>query len=52
MRSPTLGTFIGLAYVVADAAAPGTEVAVDIRGSRLPARVVQRPFYRRVRTES
>jgi aminomethyltransferase len=52
MRSPTLGTFIGLAYVVADAAAPGTEVAVDIRGSHLPARVVQRPFYRRVRTES
>jgi aminomethyltransferase len=52
MRSPTLGTFIGLAYVAAEAAAPGTEVAVDIRGSRLPARVVARPFYRRARTES
>jgi aminomethyltransferase len=52
MRSPTLGTFIALAYVTADVAAPGTEVAVDIRGSRLPACVVERPFYRRVRTES
>src|SRR5438132_483691 len=30
-RSPTLGTYIGLAYVTADAAAPGTPVAVDIR---------------------
>ena len=35
-RSPTLGTYIGLAYV---------------RGRRVPARVVARPFYRRVRRE-
>ena len=50
-RSPTLGTYIGLAYVSADTAAPGTPVAVGIRGRRVPARVVARPFYRRVRRE-
>ena len=50
-RSPTLGTYIGLAYVSADAAAPGTPVAVEIRGRRVPARVVARPFYRRMRQE-
>jgi len=48
-KSPALGTFIGLAYVAVAAAAPGTPVAVDIRGRRVPARVVKRPFYRRVR---
>jgi glycine cleavage system T protein (aminomethyltransferase) len=50
-KSPTLGTCIGLAYVASDAAAPGTRLAVEIRGRRLPARVVARPFYRRVRQE-
>jgi aminomethyltransferase len=50
-KSPTLGSFIGLAYVITGAAAPGTPVAVEIRGRRLPARVVDRPFYRRVRRE-
>src|SRR5207245_2993499 len=50
-RSPTLGTYIGLAYVTAGAAAVGTPVAVESRGRRVPARVVARPFYRRVRRE-
>jgi aminomethyltransferase len=50
-KSPSLGTFIGLAYVTAAAAAPGTPVAVEIRGRRVPARVVARPFYRRVTQE-
>src|SRR2546425_141263 len=50
-RSPTLGRYIGLAYVTADAAAAGTPVAVEIRGRRVPARVVARPFYRRVQQE-
>jgi aminomethyltransferase len=50
-RSPTLGTFIGLAYVTTGASAPGTPVQVEIRGRRLSARVVDRPFYRRVRRE-
>ncbi len=50
-RSPTLGSYIGLAYVTTDAAAPGTSVAIEIRGRRVPARVVARPFYRRVQRE-
>ena len=33
-----------LAYVLA---ALGTEVEIDVRGTRLPARVVALPFYRR-----
>ena len=50
-RSPTLGSFIGLGYVAAGAAAPGTPLEVDVRGRFLPARVVARPFYRRVQRE-
>ena len=45
----TTPVFFGLAYVAVGAAAPGTPVAVDIRGRRVPAHVVERPFYRRVR---
>jgi len=45
--SPTLGQAIALAYVPADAARLGTELAVEIRGRAEPARVVKRPFYRR-----
>ncbi len=50
-RSPTLGSFIGLAYVSTGAAPLGTSLDVEIRGRRVPARVVARPFYRRVRRE-
>jgi aminomethyltransferase len=46
-RSPTLGRFIGLAYVAPGAAAPGTPIAVEIRGRLVAGRVVARPFYRR-----
>jgi aminomethyltransferase len=45
--SPTLKRPIAMAYVQADAALPGTEVAIDIRGQMEPARVVPLPFYRR-----
>ena len=51
-KSPTLGRYIGLAYVATAAAAPGTSVAIEIRGRRVPARVVARPFYRRARGET
>jgi aminomethyltransferase len=51
VKSPTLGTFIGLGYVATEAAVAGTAIAVEIRGRRLPAHVVDRPFYRRVRQE-
>ena len=46
-KSPTLGTFIGMASVAAPATRTGTAVAVEIRERRLPAHVVDRPFYRR-----
>ncbi|MFN8543189.1 MAG: glycine cleavage system aminomethyltransferase GcvT [Candidatus Binatia bacterium] len=46
-KSPTLGSFIAMAYVRADVAAVGTRLAVEIRGRRVPARVTRRPFYRR-----
>ncbi len=45
--SPTLGAAIALAYVPAEAARIGTELAVEIRGRSEPAVVVKRPFYRR-----
>jgi aminomethyltransferase len=51
MRSPTLGTFIGLGYVESGVSAPATPIAVEIRGRQVPGRIVNRPFYRRVRQE-
>jgi aminomethyltransferase len=43
--SPTLGTGIALAYLCpGDAFGPGSEVEIDIRGRRAPARVVDPPF--------
>jgi aminomethyltransferase len=50
-KSPTLGSFIALAYVAAEAASVGTELTVEMRGRHVPARVVARPFYRRARRE-
>jgi len=46
-KSPTLDSFIGLAYVSGPSAAPGTGLAVEMRGKRLRAHVVTKPFYRR-----
>jgi aminomethyltransferase len=45
--SPTLAEAIALAYVPAQLAKAGTELAVEIRGKAEPALVVKRPFYRR-----
>ncbi len=45
--APTLGHPIAMAYVAPAAAAPGTELVIDVRGKDLPARVVEMPFYRR-----
>lgn len=42
--SPTLGENIGIAYVAAEYAAPGTEVFIDIRGRAVKAQVVETPF--------
>jgi aminomethyltransferase len=45
--SPTLGAPIGTCYLPTAAAVPGTSFEVEIRGRRLPARVVRLPFYKR-----
>lgn len=45
--SPTLGEAIGLAYVDAALAEPGTEVTIDLRGRPRLARIVKKPFYER-----
>ena len=42
--SPTLEAPIALGYVRADLAAPGTQLAVSVRGAALPARIVRLPF--------
>ncbi|MDA8345893.1 MAG: glycine cleavage system aminomethyltransferase GcvT [Thermaerobacter sp.] len=47
MPSLTLGGSIGLGYVPAALAQPGTSIAVEVRGRAVPAEVVKIPFYRR-----
>ena len=42
--APTLGHPIAMAYVDAAHAAEGTELELEVRGKRLPARVVPMPF--------
>ena len=45
--SPTLGHPIAMAYVDPAYREPGTEVAVDVRGSKHPYTVTDLPFYKR-----
>jgi aminomethyltransferase len=45
--SPTLDVGIGLGYVSAGLAEPGTVVTVDVRGRSRRARIVPKPFYTR-----
>jgi aminomethyltransferase len=45
--SPTLNKPIAMGYVSPAHAAVGTEVTIDIRGSREQARTVELPFYKR-----
>jgi aminomethyltransferase len=47
--SPTLGRPIGLGYVAPEHAAPGTAVAVEIRGKPVAAEIVALPFYKRAK---
>jgi aminomethyltransferase len=47
--SPYLKKNIALAYVPLDSIAPGTEVAVEVRGNLVKAKVVPTPFYRRAK---
>ena len=46
-HSPMLERGIGMGYVPADSAAPGTELVIDVRGKSRRARVVKRPIYKR-----
>ncbi len=45
--SPTLGIPIGTCYLPTAAAVEGTRFEIEIRGKRIPARVVKLPFYKR-----
>jgi glycine cleavage system T protein (aminomethyltransferase) len=45
--SPSLEVGIGMAYLRAELAEPGTEVEIDVRGRRRPARVASKPLYRK-----
>jgi aminomethyltransferase len=44
-HSPSLGQGIGMAYVDISLAESGTEVAIDVRGKRRPARIESKPLY-------
>ncbi len=43
--SPSLEIGIGMAYLRHDLAQPGTEVEIDVRGKRRPARIASKPLY-------
>jgi aminomethyltransferase len=45
--SPSLEQGIGMAYVEAALAEPGTELEIDVRGKRRPARIESKPLYRK-----
>jgi aminomethyltransferase len=45
--APSLKKNIGMAYVPPGSQAPGTEIAVEVRGNLAPARIVSMPFYKR-----
>lgn len=47
--SPTLGHPIAMAFVAPSAAEPGTELYLDVRGTKIPATVTPLPFYRRAK---
>jgi aminomethyltransferase len=44
------GIGIGMAYVAAYLAEPGTELEIDVRGTRRPARLERKPLYKKDRS--
>ena len=44
---PTVQKSIAMAYIDANLATEGTDVAIDLKGTVVPARVVKLPFYKR-----
>jgi aminomethyltransferase len=49
-HSPSLGVGIGMAYVAPELAELGTELEIDVRGTRRPARVEEKPLYKKDRS--
>jgi aminomethyltransferase len=47
--APSLGKNVGFAFVPPHAGAPGSGIGVEVRGRPVAARVVDTPFFRRVR---
>ena len=45
--SPSLGKGIGMAYLPIENSKLGTEIQIDIRGRKLAAKVVKKPFYKK-----
>ena len=45
--SPCMEVGIGMAYVAAELAEPGTELDIDVRGKTRPARIESKPLYRK-----
>ena len=43
--SPSLEVGAGMAYVKTEIAEVGTEIEIDVRGKRRPARIASRPLY-------
>jgi aminomethyltransferase len=48
-HSPTLGKALGMGYLPVELASVGTEIAVDVRGQLVPAKIVEMPFYKRAK---
>ena len=46
-HSPCLEKGVGMAYVDTPLAEPGTEVVIDVRGKRRPARIESKPLYKK-----
>jgi aminomethyltransferase len=49
-HSPMLDVGVGMGYVSAEQAAPGTDLTIDVRGRPRLARVVTKPIYKREET--
>jgi aminomethyltransferase len=46
-QSPTLGIGVGMGYVMAGSAQPGTVLNIEIRGRSAAAEIVKKPLYKR-----
>jgi aminomethyltransferase len=51
-QSPSLNTGVGMGYVPAQWAKPGTKIEIEIRGRRAPAEIVAKPIYRKANPTS